>query len=98
MVSAWAIFIVYRSQNIRPKKLYLYNGLAFVQGDKSLATVSGFELPKNPMVRLTSMIAEGDPSLIEASLPPEGIFLQGEGATSRFRLFNECNRSHGNLC
>ncbi|HOB72375.1 MAG TPA: hypothetical protein PKM18_11385, partial [bacterium] len=91
MVSAWAIFIVYRSQNIRPKKLYLYNGLAFVQGDKSLASVSGFELPKNPMVRLTSMIAEGDPSLVEASLPPEGIFLQGEGATSRFRLFNECN-------
>jgi fimbrial isopeptide formation D2 family protein len=91
MVSAWAIFIVYRAQKIRPKKLYLYNGLAFVQGDKSLATVSGFELPKNPMVRLTTMIAEGDPSLVEASLPPEGIFLQGEGATSRFRLFNECN-------
>ncbi len=92
MVSAWAIFIVYRSQNIRPKKLYLYNGLAFVQGDKSLATVSGFELPKNPMVRLTSMIAEGDPFLVEPKIPhQEGIFLQGDGATSRFRLFNECN-------
>jgi len=91
MVSAWAVFFVYRSKNIRPKKLYLYNGLAFVQGDKSIATVSGFELPKNPAVRLTTMIAEGDPSLIEPSLPPEGIFLQGEGATSRFRLFNECN-------
>ena len=96
MVSAWSVFFVYRSKNIRPKKIYLYNGLAFVQGDKSVAKVSGFELPKYPVVRLTSMIAEGDPSLVEPSLPPEGIFLQGEGATSLFRLYNDCNPMQGN--
>lgn len=96
MVSAWAVFFVYRSKNIRPKKIYLYNGLAFVQGDKSVAEVSGFELPKYPVVRLTSMIAEGDPSLVKPSLPPEGIFLQGEGATSLFRLYNDCNPMQGN--
>lgn len=96
MVSAWSVFFVYRSKNIRPKKLYLYNGLAFVQGDKSIASVSGFELPKNPVVRLTAMIAEGDPSLVDSQIPfPEGIFLQGEGATSKFRLFNECNPPMG---
>lgn len=91
MVSAWSVFFVYRSKNIRPKKIYFYNGLAFVQGDKSIANVSGFELPKFPVVRLTSMIAEGDPKLVEPGLPPEGIFLQGEGASSKFRLYNECN-------
>ena len=91
MVSSWSVFFVYRSKNIRPKKIYFYNGLAFVQGDKSVAQVSGFELPKFPIVRLTSMIAEGDPKLIKSDLPPEGIFLQGEGASSKFRLYNECN-------
>ena len=96
MVSAWAVFFVYRSSNIRPKKIYLYNGLAFVQGDKSVAEVSGFELPKYPVVRLTSMIAEGDPKLVDTKLPAEGIFLQGEGATSLFRLYNECNPMQGN--
>jgi len=96
MVSAWAVFFVYKSKNIRAKKIYLYKGLAFVQGDKSVAKVSGFELPKYPVVRLTTMIAEGDPSLVEPSLPPEGIFLQGEGATSLFRLYNDCNPMQGN--
>jgi len=92
MVSSWAVFFVYRSKNIRPKKIYFYNGLAFVQADKSIANVSGFELPKNPVVRLTSMIAEGDPKLVNPTISfPEGIFLQGAGATSKFRLYNDCN-------
>ena len=46
MVSSWAIFFIYRSKNIRPRKVYLYNGLSFVQGDKSVAEVSGFILPE----------------------------------------------------
>jgi len=91
MVSAWAVFVIYRSETIRSKKIYVYNGLSFIQGDKSVASVSGFELPKDPVVRLTTMIAEGDPKLVEAALPPEGLFLQGEGTTSKFRLFDECN-------
>lgn len=91
MVSAWSVFFVYRSKNIRPKKIYFYNGLALVQGDKSVAEVSGFELPKFPVVRLTTMIAEGDPKLVESDLPPEKISLQGAGASSEFRLYNDCN-------
>lgn len=96
MVSAWAVFFVYRSQNIRSKKIYLYNGLSWVQGDVSVATVSGFELPKDPVVRLTTVVAEGDPFLYDPLLPPEGIFLKGEGATSKFRLSNKCNPITGN--
>jgi len=95
MVSAWAVFFVYRSKNIRPQKLYLYNGLAFVLGDKSVAKVSGFKLPKYPAVRLTTMVAGGDTELVELDLPPEGIFLQGEGTTSLFRLYNDCNPIQG---
>ena len=95
MVSAWAVFFVYRSKNIRPRQIYLYNGLAFVQGDKSIVDVSGFELPKYPVVRLTTMIAGGDIELVESNFPPEGIFLQGQGATSLFRIYNDCNPMQG---
>lgn len=91
MVSSWAVFLVYRSKNIRPKRVYFYNGLSFVQGDKSVANVSGFKLPESPVVRLTTMIAEGDPKLSDSNLPSEGILLQGEGAASKFRLNNTCN-------
>ena len=91
MVSAWAIFFIYRSKEIRPRKVYFYNGLSFVQGDKSVAEVSGFELPKYPAVRLTTMIAGGNIEPVDSNFPPEGIFLQGEGATSLFRIYNDCN-------
>jgi hypothetical protein len=86
MVSAWSIFFIYRSKNIRPKKIYFYNGLAFVFGEESVAEVSGFELPLNPAVRLTTMIAEGDPSLTNPSLPPEGLYLNGT-----YKINNKCN-------
>jgi hypothetical protein len=91
MVSSWAVFFVYRSTKIMTKKIYLYSGFSFVQGDQSTFNVSGFTLPALPVVRLTAMVAEGDPKLIEPAFPAEGIFLQGEGAVSKFRLFNECN-------
>ena len=92
MVSQWAIFVVYQSQKIKTsKKIYVYPGLAYVQGKVSTATVSGFELPQNPILRLTTMIAEGDPGLFNPQMPKEGIFLQGQGATSQYALKNKCN-------
>ena len=91
MVSAWSLFFIYRSKNIKPKKIYFYNGLSFVVGTNSKATVSGFELPLYPTVRVTTMIAEGDPSLTKPTLPPEGIFLHGQGAEGTYKLTNECN-------
>ena len=91
MVSAWSLFFIYRSKHIRPKKIYFYNGLSFVVGDKSTAHVGGFELPLYPTVRLTTMIAEGDPSLTNPSLPPEGLFLRGEDASGTYKMHNDCN-------
>ena len=86
MISGWSIFFIYRSKNIRPKKIYFYNGLAHVYGQESVANVSGFELPLNPAVRLTTMIGEGDPSLTDPNLPPEGLFLN-----DTYRIKNKCN-------
>ena len=91
MVSAWSLFFIYRSKNIRPKKIYFYNGLAFVYGQKSTAEVSGFELPLNPAVRLTTMIAEGDPSLTKNTLPDEQITLTGQNGGNPYKLRNKCN-------
>ena len=91
MVSAWSLFFIYRSKHIKPKKIYFYNGLSFVVGDKSTAKVSGFELPLYPTARITTMIAEGDPSLTNPSLPEEGVFLRGQNATSTYKLNNKCN-------
>ena len=94
MVSGWSLFFIYRSRNIKPKKIYFYNGLSFVYGKVSTAKVGGFELPLNPTVRVTTMIAEGDPSLtsITSNLPEEGIFLHGENAGANlYKLNNKCN-------
>ena len=96
MVSAWSVFFIYRSKNIRPKKIYFYNGLSHVYGAESIVNVSGFELPLYPTVRVTTMIAEGDPSLTDSKLPEEKISLLGEKMEDgeydgEYNLRNKCN-------
>ncbi len=96
MVSAWSLILVYRSGQIRAKKLYFYNGLSYVQGARSKAEVSGFVLPSNPIVRQTLMVAEGDPALeINPAMPKEGVLLKGEDATAPYNLYNKCNPKNG---
>ena len=91
MVSAWSIFFIYRSKHIKPKKIYFYNGLSFVYGTQSVAKVSGFEFGQYPTVRITTMIAEGDPDLFKSSLPDEGITILGENGGKPYKLKNKCN-------
>ena len=91
MVSNWSIFFVYNSAQTRSKKIYLYPGFAYAQGEKSTANVSGFSLPKNPVLRLTTMIAEGDPALVKQTLPQELVYIKGENASSTYQLSNTCN-------
>jgi len=91
MVSNWSILVIYRSQVIRAKKIYFYPGFAWSQGESSTATVSGFELPRKPIVRIMSMIAEGDPALVRPTLPSEIIYIRGPNATSNYILTNTCN-------
>ncbi|MBO4441298.1 hypothetical protein J5834_04195 [bacterium] len=95
MVSSWALVIIYRSQNIRPKKIYFYNGLGFIYGEQSVANVTGFELPNYATARLTTYFAEGDPSLFDPNLPSEEISLMGSSedalAQGPYVLSNSCN-------
>ncbi len=91
MVSNWSILLVYKSQAIRAKKIYFYPGFAWSQGESTTATVSGFELPRKPIVRVMTMLAEGDPALVKATLPPEIIYIRGPQAASNYILTNTCN-------
>ena len=96
MVSTWALVVIYRSQNIRPKKIYFYNGLGFIYNSKSVAKVSGFELPNYATARLTTYFAEGDPSLIDPTLENmEEITIMGNNedaqAQGPYVLANSCN-------
>ncbi len=95
IVSNWSIFFVYKSGQIRSKQIYLYPGFAYAQDEASVANVSGFSLPKNPIMRVTTMIAEGDPALVHPDKQPELIYIKGEGATSTYQLTNECNPLEG---
>ncbi|HNT27257.1 MAG TPA: hypothetical protein PKH10_03665 [bacterium] len=91
MVSNWSILLVYRSEKVKTKKIYLYPGLAYAQGEATTANVSGFSLPRDPLVRLTAMTAGGDATNSIPELPPEFISLKGEMATSAYVLTNNCN-------
>lgn len=91
MNAEWSIVVIYKSGKISSKKIYLYTGLSYIQGEQSTSKVSGFELPSNPVVRLTSMIGEGDPNLVDTTKPPEGFLIQGPGATSKLQIINTCN-------
>jgi uncharacterized repeat protein (TIGR01451 family) len=92
MLSGWSILLVYRSGQISSKKIYLYDGFSFMKGTSSYADVSGFELPKNPVFRLTAVTGEGDPATLRSpSYPDEAISIKGGSADSYFPLINECN-------
>ncbi len=72
MVSNWAIFFVYLSEEVSPKKIYFYHGLA-AASHTSTGTeepyydpyfwVSGFQFPYDPTVKLSIMVSEGDPAI-----------------------------------
>ena len=96
MVSGWSIILIYTSVEISPKKMYIYNGFSGYFHQMSEITVSGFEFPDDPIIRLTLSTYEGDPgrtTLVdpkdEAALP-EGIEVQGD-MLNWLPLKNVCN-------
>ena len=95
MVSGWSIILIYTSATISPKKVYLYDGFKPYYHELSEISVSGFEFPTDPEIRLTLASHEGDPGL--ATLNPEtgmlyeeGIQVQGDGV-DWLLISNECN-------
>jgi len=100
MVSAWSIIVIYKSEQIFPKKLYMYNGFKKYQNEIADVEIEGFELPSDPVIRVTLMALEGDSGLQYASngdnpLHPESLLFRGDKTLpwdSSLQLYNKCNR------
>ena len=103
VVCGWSLIMVYRSYRVSPKMVYIYNGFSQYVGQEVDLTVSGFEFPDKPLVKMSFAVNEGDPGFAYATgcgggfvpepCPPEG--LQVTGVTtppeSLVLLQNECN-------
>ncbi len=92
MVSNWALFFVYTSSKIKPKKIYVYNGLNYYGDTQSTAFVSGFELPDDPSVRVSLLVSEGDPGLYSSAFDNlEGLLFRADQSQQLLSLSNACN-------
>ncbi|MFO7735384.1 MAG: hypothetical protein R6W70_04115, partial [bacterium] len=94
-VSSWAIVLIYSDPEIKPKMIYLYNGFERYFHTEDVINVTGFEFPKNPVIRLTLHALEGDPGIATptyqgSSAIPEALSLQGDSSGWIFAE-NKCN-------
>ena len=95
MVADWSIVLIYSSVEIRPKKIYMYDGFKTYWHELSEINVTGFVFPVDPEIRITLASHEGDPGLYDLepdgfALVPEGIQVQGD-ASDWILVSNDCN-------
>ena len=103
MVGGWALVFVYTSEQISPKKIYIYDGFEAYRFEEGVISTSGFELPNEAVVRFTMISAEGDPGLATSQNPDnplggpppaEALYISG---AQKFpigewlQLWNDCN-------
>lgn len=101
VIGGWSIILVYRSVQIDPKMVYIYNGFSAYSAQYQDIAVSGFEFPDKPKIKTTLHVLEGDPGIAIASdilycggaCPPEGLSVTGEKTPPEdlIILQNECN-------
>jgi len=97
LVGGWWLVFVYTSEHISPKKIYMYDGMDAYRFQEATIDVSGFELPNEAEVRLTMLVAEGDPGLASATnesfqpAPPEALSISGQTNPNFEILWNDCN-------
>lgn len=97
LVGGWWLVFVYTSERISPKKIYMYDGMDAYRFQEATIDVSGFELPNEAEVRLTMLVAEGDPGLASAMTesfqpaPPEALAISGQSNSNFELLWNDCN-------
>lgn len=100
LIGGWSIILVYRSVQVDPKMVYIYNGFSTYIFKSQDITVSGFEFPEKPKVKVSLHALEGDPGIAIAShancggaCPPEGLSVTGEttAPTDFVILQNDCN-------
>lgn len=97
MVGGWALAIIYNSSSIKPKNIYMYNGLKAYRNSSGEIAVQGFKLPADAEVSVTLFVAEGDPGLFSAvDSNMEGLFIHGQNNPQFTPLFNNCNPNKGN--
>jgi len=92
--------MVYMSSDVQPKNIYIYNGFKKYQNESENILVEGFKLPKNPVIKATIMVSDGDPGIQHATdgediLPPESLSLRGDITlpwTDSTLLHNRCNK------
>lgn len=101
VIGAWGLVIVYTSEKISPKKIYIYNGLQAYRFQSEDINVAGFQLPDEAVVRLSMMVGEGDPGLSAATdasfqpATPETLALSGSSNPDWVQLTNDCNVPYG---
>ncbi len=93
LVGGWTILFVYTSEEISPKKIYIYNGFINYQFKEQDINVQGFTLPDEAELRLTLHVLEGDPGLVSTTqpTPAETLMLSGASTQDWLPLFNDCN-------
>ena len=106
VIGGWSIILVYRSVQVDPKMVYIYNGFSAYKFQEQDIPISGFEFPEKPKVKVTVHALEGDPGISVASdtqcggggftggpCPPEGLSVTGETTpiTDFVILQNDCN-------
>lgn len=93
LVGGWTILFVYTSEEINPKKIYIYNGMIDYQKKEQDINVKGFVLPDEAELRLSLHVLEGDPGLrdILEPTPAETLQLSGSTVSDWLPLFNDCN-------
>jgi len=106
MVGGWSLIMIYsysaeENSDVKPKNIYIYNGFTGYWYKKDQITVSGFEFPAKPEVRVTLGTFEGDPGLANVFeptggpnpggiAPAEGLQVKG-GGPDFLLLSNKCN-------
>lgn len=92
MIGGWALILVYTSEEIHPKKIYVYDDLDIYQYRYSEINVAGFELPTDANVRMTLHTLEGDPGLTGVTASPnEALQIKGAQMFDWIQIQNICN-------
>ncbi len=91
MSGGWSIILIYKSEKVTPKRIYLYNGFSDYLDSETEIPITDFYLPIDPLIRMTLMTGEGDPDLVNMSQKPEGLFIKGEQANDFVPVYDDCN-------
>lgn len=91
-VSNWAIILIYSSEEVSPKTIYIYDGFRQYRNETAETFVKGFELWEDPEIKLTLLSSGGKPAENqnnENSL--ESFAVRGENRTDWIFLNDDCN-------